>query len=69
MENKAVQKQLHEKFEIKAEDFDSLFLWKVFWKLIRSEPPQVFFLKVLACAAFFLALLFFIFLVGESVGA
>jgi len=29
------------------EDFDSFFLRKVFWKLIKEETPLVFFLKVL----------------------
>lgn len=64
-----MQKQRREELEIRSADFDSLFFWKVFWKLVRIESPIIFFLKVLTCAAFFLALLFFIFLVGEIFGA
>jgi len=28
--------------EITREDFDSLFMWKVFWKLIRAGKPICF---------------------------
>lgn len=66
---RTMQKQRREKLEIRRDDFDSLFLWKVFWKLMRAESPVVFFLKILASAAFFLAFLFFFFIVGEIVGA
>ena len=51
--------------EITREDFDSLFLWKVFWKLIISETPVVFGLKILFVGIGFLALLFLLFLLGE----
>lgn len=61
-------KNARRNFEIKPEDFDSLFLWKVFWKLIRQETPLFFFLKVLALGACFIALMLFIMLVGEELG-
>lgn len=48
--------------EIRGEDFDSLFLWKVFWKLIRQESPLVFFLKVALVGAGFLAMMLFLLL-------
>lgn len=64
-----MHKRRSEKQEITSEDFDSLFLWKVFWKLMRNESPAVFFLKILACAACFFALLFFIFLIDDLLGA
>ncbi len=51
--------------EIRQEDFDSFLMWKAFSKLIASETPVVFCLKVLICGAFFIALVFFIFLFGE----
>jgi hypothetical protein len=51
--------------EIMREDFDSLFLWKVFWKLIISETPLVFGLKILFLGIGFLAMLFILFLLGE----
>lgn len=51
--------------EIKREDFDSFFMWKAFWKVIRSETPAVFCLKVLVCGMSFIALIFFLYLVGE----
>ena len=38
-------------FEIRSEDFDSFFLWKVFWKLIKQESPLVFFFKVFLVGA------------------
>lgn len=60
-----MHKRQPEKQEITSEDFDSIFLWKVFWKLMRTESPVVFFLKILACAVCFLALLFFVFLIGD----
>ena len=54
--------------EIKPEDFDSFFLWKVFWKLLRRENPLIFLLKTAAGAAFFIVLVLFICLVGEFFG-
>ena len=51
--------------EITREDFDSLFLWKVFWKLIISETPMVYGLKILFVGIGFLTLLFLLFLLGE----
>jgi len=54
--------------EIKSEDFDSLFMWKVFWKLIRQETPFVFFLKVVSIAAFFMILILSIVLIGSFSG-
>jgi len=44
---------------------DSLFLWKVFWKLIISETPLIFGLKILFVGIGFLALLLFLMLLGE----
>lgn len=64
-----MNKQPREKPEITGEDFDSFFMWKVFWKLMPHESPVVFLLKILACAAFFIAFLIFFFVVGELVGA
>ena len=58
-------KNVRREIEIKQEDFDSFFMWKVFLKLIRSETFPVFYLKILACGIGFIALLFFIFLIGE----
>lgn len=55
--------------EIKPEDFDSIFLWKAFWKLIKQENPLCFFLKVCLLGAAFVALILFIFLVGDLAGA
>ena len=46
--------------EITPEDFDSLFMWKVFWKIIRQENPFIFLLKVLLVAAGFITLILFI---------
>lgn len=51
--------------EITREDFDSLFLWKVFWKLISSETPLVFGLKVFPVGIGFIALILFLILLGE----
>lgn len=48
--------------EIQSEDFDSFFLWKVFWKLVCRESPLVFFLKVFLVGAGFLTMLLFILL-------
>lgn len=50
-------------------DFDSLFLWRVFWKIFRQENPVAFFGKVLLLAAFFVFLILFIVLLGEFAGA
>jgi len=49
-------------YEIRNEDFDSFFLWKVFWKLICRESPLVFFLKVFLVGAGASVMLFFILL-------
>ena len=62
-------KNTHLETEIKPEDFDSFFLWKVFWKIVRHEGFLGFILKVLAVGACFIALALFIFLVGELAGA
>ncbi|HQU83381.1 MAG TPA: hypothetical protein PKY59_09665 [Pyrinomonadaceae bacterium] len=51
--------------EITSEDFDSLFLWKVFWKLAKAETPLIFCLKVLLIGAAFIVLLLFLNLLGE----
>jgi hypothetical protein len=48
--------------EIQREDSDSLFLWKVFWKLIKQESPFVFLLKVFLIGAFLFGMLLFILL-------
>lgn len=56
-------------FEISRQDFDSFFLWKVFWKLIKRENPFLFFLKVFLLGAAFVAFVLFIILVGELAGA
>lgn len=53
--------------EIEPEDFDSIFLWKVFWKLLRQEKPLRFFLKVLFLSTLFVAFVFFLILVGDIV--
>jgi hypothetical protein len=62
-------KNVRPKVEIKPGDFDSLFLWKVFWKIVRHEGLVSFFLKVLAVGACFIALALFFFLLGELAGA
>lgn len=62
-------KNVRSEVEIKPEDFDSFFLWKVFWKIVRHEGFLGFFLKVLAVSASFIALALFIFLLGEFAGA
>lgn len=54
--------------EITSEDFDSLFMWKVFWKIIRQENPFIFLLKVLLVAAGFISLILFIVLIGTFAG-
>ena len=54
--------------KITSEDFDSLFMWKVFWKIIRQETPMVFLLKVVLVAAFFLTMILFIVLIGTFSG-
>jgi len=55
--------------EIEPEDFDSLFLWKVFWKLMKQENPLCFFLKVFLLGAGLIVLILFIILVGDLAGA
>lgn len=54
--------------EITLEDFDSLFMWKVFWKIIRQENPFIFLLKVMVVAAGFVTLILFIVLIGTFSG-
>lgn len=54
--------------EITSKDFDSLFMWKVFWKIIRQETPFIFLLKVLLVAAFILTLILFFALLGTFTG-
>ncbi len=55
--------------EISRQDFDSIFLWKVFWKLLKQENPLCFFLKVILLGMAFVALILFIVLVGDLAGA
>lgn len=62
-------KNVRSKVEIKPEDFDSVFLWRVFWKIVNREGLVSFFLKVLAAGACFIAFVLFIFLLGEFAGA
>ena len=45
--------------EITDEDFDSLWMWKVFWKLLKQETPFFFLLNVIFIAAFFMLFIFF----------
>lgn len=54
--------------EITSEDFDSLLMWRVFWKLIRQETPLVFCLKVISVAVFFVIFLLFICLIDTFSG-
>ncbi|HMS40696.1 MAG TPA: hypothetical protein PKE69_10745 [Pyrinomonadaceae bacterium] len=54
--------------EITREDFDSMFMWKVFWKIIRQETPINFLLKVLLVATGFITLILFIVLIGTFLG-
>jgi len=55
--------------EIEPEDFNSIFLWKVFWKLLKQENPLCFFLKVFLLGAGLIALILFVILVGDLAGA
>ena len=61
-------KKLSQTREITREDFDSLFMWKVFWKIIRQETLVFFLLKVLLIAAGFIALILFFVLLRIFVG-
>ncbi len=54
--------------EITPQDLDSIFLWKVFWKLIQRETPFIFFAKLFILSISFSILLLFIFLIGEVPG-
>ena len=54
--------------EITREDFDSLFLWKVFRKIIKQENPFICVLKVLLVVAGFVTLILFIVLIGTFSG-
>ena len=51
-------------FEIQSKDFDTFFLWKVFWKLICREFPLIFIFKVFLVGAGFLVMLLFVLLLG-----
>ena len=55
--------------EIKPEDFDSFFLWKVFWKMLKQEKPFLLLLKVFLLGATLVAAMFFILLIGDLTGA
>ena len=54
--------------EITREDFDSPFMWKVFWKIIKQENPFIFLLKVLLVAAGFITLILFFGFLGTFEG-
>lgn len=54
--------------EINGEDFDSLFMWKVFRKLIKSETLLVFCLKVLSIAVFFVIFILSLIFIGAFLG-
>lgn len=56
-------------FEIEPKDFDSIFLWRVFWKLLKQENPLLFLLKVFLLGAAFVAFVLFIILIGDITGA
>lgn len=58
-------KNVQKTTRITQEDFDSLFLWKIFWKLIKAETPFVFCVKVLSVGAALIVLLLFLILLGE----
>ena len=58
-------KKTERDFEIKPEDLDSFFLWKVFWKLLKQENPLFFFLKVFLLGAAFIAFVLFINFLGD----
>lgn len=62
-------KRAPRRLEIKSDDFDSIFLWRVFWKLLKQENPLRFFLKILLVGLSLAALIFFLALVGEIIGA
>lgn len=55
--------------EIKVEDFNSIFLWKVFWKLLKQENPLYFFLKAILLGLSLAALIFSLILVGDLLSA
>ncbi len=62
-------KRAPRRLEIEPEDFDSIFLWRVFWKLLKQENPFRFLLKILLVGLSLAALIFFLALVGEIIGA
>lgn len=62
-------KRAPHRLEIEPEDFDSIFLWRVFWKLLKQENPLCFFLKILLIGLSLAALILFLILVGEMAGA
>ncbi len=49
-------KNVRKNNEITQEDFDSFFLWKVFWKLIIQQTLFVFCLKVFLVGIGFITL-------------
>lgn len=62
-------KRAPRRLEIKPDDFESIFLWRVFWKLLKQENPFRFLLKILLIGLSLAALIFFLALVGEIIGA
>ena len=62
-------KRAPRRLEIEPEDFDSIFLWKVFLKLLKQENPLRFFLKILLVGLSLAALILFLVFVGEMTGA
>lgn len=62
-------KRAPHRLEIELEDFDSIFLWKVFLNLLKQETPLRFFLKILLVGLGLAVLVFFLVLVGEMAGA
>lgn len=61
-------KNTNHDIEITSQDLDSIFLWKVFWKLIQLETPVIFFAKLFILSISFSILLLVIFLIGELPG-
>ena len=51
--------------EFTTSDFESFLFWKVFWKMIRTDSPIVFIVKVLGCGAFLAVMTLVLFLTGE----
>ena len=61
-------KNLPQPYEITRADFDSLFMRKVFWKIIRQETPFIFLLKVFSVATGFITLIIFFVLLETFIG-